>query len=162
MEAAQTAATATDTAQKASAAAAETLSGLKEAVEQATAQVLGALDTLTQTAATAGTTTETAQSATVAAGNTCDTAVEAAEHLGATDPITKTKQAQYEIQTATAFIASAVSAIQTLQGMITELTNEFTAPLVSAASAVETESMGPMQTAANTLENAKVQLESLL
>lgn len=161
MEAAQQAAAAVNIAMNASNASAQGLAEVKTAAETTMATVLAALDTFAQAAAIGATTTEEAEAAALGATHTCDTAVEAAQHLGSPDPISHTSQAQYEVQTALSHISAAKQATHTLQGMIATITTELTTPLLSAASAVETEAAGPMQTAAGALDNAKNHLEAI-
>jgi hypothetical protein len=161
MEAAQQAASAVNTAMSASNASAQGLAEVKEAAEKAVAMVTAALDTFAQAAAVGATTTEEAEASALGAIEACDTAVEAAQNLGSPDPINHTTQAQYEAQTALAHISAAKEATHTLQGMIETIKSELTEPLISAASAVEDNAVGPMQTGAGALDNAKSHLEAI-
>lgn len=161
MEAAQTAAAAVNLSLNAATTAANTLAEVKTAAENAMAAVLSALDTFAEAAALGATSAEAAQASTLGAIQACDNALEAARNLGSPEPIKHTTKAQYEAQTALAFVNAATEATHTLQGMIETIKAELTTPLISAASAVETESAGPMQTASGALDNAKAHLEAI-
>lgn len=161
MEAAQKAATAVNTAMSAANASAQGLTGVKSAAEKATVAVLAALEAFAQTAAVGATTAEEAESAALGAIEACNEAVSAAEYLGSPDPINHTKTSQYEAQTALAHISAAKEATHTLQGMIETIKTELTEPLISAASAVEENTMGPMKTGAGALGQAKTHLDAI-
>jgi hypothetical protein len=161
MEAAQNAASAVNDAMSVANASTAALAEVKTAAETAMAAVIGALDTFSEAAAIGATMTEEAESSALGATEACDTAVSAAEYLGSPEPINHTKQAQYEVQTALAHISAAKEATHTLQGMIETLKSELTTPLASAANHVESESAGPMQTSAATLQIAKAHLEAI-
>lgn len=161
MEAAQTAASAVNTAMSASNASAQQMGEVKAAAETAMVQVLAALDTFAQAAAIGAATAQEAEAAVLGAVQACDEAVEAAQHLGSPDPINHTTKSQYEVQTALSYVSAAKEAVHTLQGMVDTIKTELTEPLISAASAVEENALGPMQTGAGALEQAKTHLDAI-
>lgn len=161
MEAAQNAASAVNIAMSASNASAQQMGEVKSAAEKAMAMVLSALDTFAQAAALGASTAEEAEAAVLGAVQACDEAVEAAQHLGSPDPIHHTAKSQYEVQTALAHVSAAKEATHNLQGMIETIKSELTEPIISAASAVEENAMGPMQTGAGALEQAKTNLDAI-
>lgn len=161
MEAAQQAATAVNTAKQGAQASAAALGEIKSAAEQAVAAIVNALDTFATAAAAGATTAEETESVTLAALDACATALDAAHHLGSPDPIGHTQQAQYEVQTALSHITAAKESTHTLQAAIKVIQSDLVEPLINAASEIENEVAGPMQTGAGALEKSHTHLQAI-